>query len=117
MIRLICGKSRSGKTTFAQRYKDVIHLDNYGRPPESYAKLLPKVAKLAGDLTIEGIFDTAELRRQLLDAYQGRGSVCIWINTPQEVIDGRYFRPPTKPHTFEPPSLDEGWDEIIIIGE
>ena len=115
MIKLICGKSRAGKTTFAQRYKDVIHLDSYGRPPDSYEKLLPQVAQLTGDITIEGIFDTADLRRRLLDTYQGTGAVCIWIDTPQDVINGRYFRPPTKPHTFEPPQLSEGWSEIITI--
>lgn len=117
MIKLICGRSRAGKTTYAKKYDNVIHLDSYGMPPQSYPRVLTKLGD--GDVVVEGIYDTAELRTELLNAYKGQGKrVCIWLDTPLDVIKGRFFHVPSKhPYPFEPPTYSEGWDEIIVIGE
>ena len=117
MISLICGRSRAGKTTYAKQFKNVIHLDSFGLPPESYQKLLLKMVTY-DDIIVEGIYDTAELRMQLLQAYQGPGDrICIWLDTPLDIIAERYgrFLPKKHPYSFEPPTYDEGWDQITII--
>lgn len=117
LITLICGRSRAGKSTYSKQYHNVLHLDSYGRPPESYQKILPKIDSNA-DIIVEGIYDTAELRRQLLQAYQGPGDrICIWLDTPPDVIAERFgrFLPKKHPYPFEPPTYNEGWDLITII--
>lgn len=120
-INLICGRSRAGKTTYSKQFEDVIHLDNYGSAPNSYPRVLKKVADAEGKVVVEGIYDTAGLRTELLKAYRGNGKkVCTWINTPLDIIESRFhprFKPRSLPHPFEPPTYSEGWDEIIIIGE
>lgn len=116
MMHLVCGRSRAGKTIYCRKFKDVLHLDAYGLHPFSYPKCLEKVATIEGDLIVDGIFDTAERRRALLDAYKGEGKrTCTWLDTPLDIIEHRMFQKDDLPHSFEPPTLDEGWDEIIII--
>lgn len=118
-IRLVCGRCRAGKTTYCQQFKSVLHLDQYGIHPHSYPKCLEKVSTIGSDLIVDGIFDTAERRMALLEAYKGGGQkTCIWIDTPLDVIESRirkYSKTRKLPDPFEPPTLSEGWDEIIII--
>ena len=118
MIKLICGRSRSGKTTYSRQFRNVMHLDTYGVHPKSYPKCLEAVASHEGDLIIDGIFDTAERRKALLQAYKGGNpKICIWIDTPLEVIEERIRKYSRRelPDPFEPPTYSEGWDEIRII--
>lgn len=119
MIKLICGRSRAGKTTYSKRYDDVIHLDLCGGLTNCYDKALEKVRAKEGDVIMDGVYNTIERRTALLEAYKGGGEkVCIWLDTPLEVIEQRFFgkwKPMNLPHLFEPPTLDEGWDEIVII--
>lgn len=117
MISLICGRSRSGKTTYAKRFENVIHLDSFGILPKNYGKVLDKVSTIDYDIVIDGIYDTAKARTDLLDAYKSTGErICIWIDTPIDVIESRFAIVPSKhPYPFEPPTFFEGWDEIIII--
>ena len=117
MISLICGRSRSGKTTYSKQYDNVLHLDAFGIMPRNYGRLLKAVEKADGDIVIDGIYDTAKLRAKLLKAYKGGDKkTCIWLDTPLDVIESRFAIIPSKhPYPFEPPTLDEGWDEIIII--
>ena len=117
LIKLICGRSRAGKTTYSKQFKNVIHLDTCGKFPESYQKLLLKI-DTNDDIIVEGIYDTADLRMQLLQAYQGPGDrICIWLDTPLDVIAERFgsFLTKKHPYPFEPPTYDEGWDLITII--
>lgn len=119
MIKLICGKSRAGKTTYSQRFEDVIHLDNCGGLTTCYDNALLKVEAREGDVVIEGIYNTRDRRMALLNAYRGDGPrVCVWLNTPEDVLKKRMFNPKAgvHPKTFEPPSYEEGWDEIIVKG-
>ncbi len=117
MIRLICGRSRSGKTTYSKQFDNVLHLDAFGIMPNNYNKLLKKVRKTDSDLVIDGVYDTAKLRTDLLNAYNNGGEkICIWIDTPLDIIKSRFYIVPSKhPYPFESPTLDEGWDEILII--
>ena len=80
--------------------------------------MLEKIKTTNKSVVLEGIYDTVERRTDLLKAYKGDGKrVCIWLDTPLDVIEKRFLpnRPSKFPHPFTPPSLDEGWDEIIII--
>lgn len=107
------------KTTFSKCYDNVIHLDAYGLAPKSYPRVIDKVRKADGDVIVEGIYNTAEIRMELLKAYTGGGEkMCIWIDTPLDIIESRFhpkFRPKNLPHPFEPPSFSEGWDKIVRI--
>ena len=110
MLTLICGMPRAGKTTYAERYDDVIHLDCLG-----HEAVLSIVQGRTADAVVEGVYFRAKERAQLVTAYKGNGKQCIWIDTPLEI---RKTRPLWTPHhdmNFEEPSFDEGWDEIIII--
>lgn len=110
---LICGRPRAGKTTYSKRYADVLHLDSFGHIPNNYATLLEHLPQ--GDVVVDGIYNTPELRTELLQRFDGR-KVCIWLDTPLEVIRGRYpkhIKLNNFPYPFEPPTMDEGWDEII----
>lgn len=117
MINLVCGRSRSGKTIYCKRFERVLHLDGFGIMPNNYNKLLKKAEKTDSDLVVDGVYDTAELRTNLLNAYKGGGKrTCIWLDTPLDVIESRFVVIPSKhPYPFEPPTFEEGWDEIIII--
>ena len=117
-FKLICGKTRAGKTTYSQRYEKVIHLDDYGGE-FCYQGVLKVVADRHDDIVVEGIYNTAERRMALLNAYKGQGErVCIWLDTPLEIIKSRIhsrWRERCLSMPFEPPTYDEGWDEIVVI--
>lgn len=118
MIKLICGRSRAGKTTYSKQFKNVIHLDSFGVIPGSYPRVIKKIVEMDGDVIVEGVYDTATLRAELLRSYKGGGKkVCIWLNTPAEVIENRFgrWKPKSHPCCFEPPTHAEGWDEIEVI--
>ena len=122
MITLVCGRCRAGKTTYSKQFENVIHLDTAAKSGrDRYPSVLRLVSEQTGDVVVEGIYDTAEKRRALLDAYAGEGSRCIWLDTPLEVISGRMGLPAGRhhlsvvPREFEPPTYDEGWDEIEVM--
>lgn len=112
MIKLICGVSRAGKTTYSQQFDNVIHLDDMGKPLERYANVNKLVATM-DDVVVEGIYDTPQLRIALLQAYKGKDRVCIFLDPPVEKMIGRkHF---TKKHEFIDPTYNEGWDKIIRV--
>ena len=120
MLTLICGLPNAGKTTYSQRYANVIHLDDYPHPRPAHCNATVRVAK--GDVVVDGIYNTRYRRRKLLEAYQGRDKkVCIWLATPvRECIRRENRSRPqqvvlNQQERFEEPSLSEGWDEIIVV--
>lgn len=127
MITLICGRCQAGKTTYSKRFENVIHLDTVAiRGRDRYPKVLEIVSRQMDDIIVEGVYEKAEYRTELLHAYKGFGARCIWIDTPVEVIaermQSRFSHPHMKqneylvvPKHFEPPTYSEGWDEIIIL--
>jgi len=113
MITLICGLPRAGKTTYSQKYENtckVIHTDNIGS-----SQNLMNIIKHYDDVVVEGIFRIARFRELILRSRKDEFSRCIWIDTPIEVRKSRANYSPFGGERFEPPTLDEGWDEIIII--
>lgn len=119
MLINICGRSRSGKTTFSKHFKNVIHLDQYGAGDIAYKKVQSVVAHSTDkDVVVEGIYDTAARRMALISAYKGDDDkTCIWLDTALDVIEDRFGKekPDDLPHPFEEPSVNEGWKQIVII--
>ena len=110
MLILICGQSRAGKTTYSQRFENVVHLDTSG----AYRGVLRRVSGME-DVVVEGVYHRARDRRSLVEACGGHKK-CIWLDTPKEVRATRpgYSEKGCNP-PFEPPTYDEGWDEIEVI--
>ena len=106
---LICGIPGAGKTTYSKQYEDVVHYDDYSHLSKAERTEIFKKAEC-----VEGIFNNRESRINVLD---GRGGTCIWIDTPADICTERRYDFLVKAHEamFEPPTLDEGWDEIIRI--
>ena len=111
MITLICGYPRAGKTTYSQRFENVIHLDMM----HTHEKVLARIRRERGDVVVEGVYYAPKHRKALLEAYPGSGSKCICLDTPLHIREERMGRKERHPHPFRIPTLDEGWDEIVII--
>lgn len=69
------------------------------------------------DVVVDGILPHKEERKSLVKAYQGDKAVCIWLDTPLEVRKTRKGYSKACDFPFDPPTYDEGWDEIIVIRE
>ena len=115
---LICGISRAGKTTYAQRFENVIHLDDYPQP--RFTNCNKAISKMDGEIIVEGIYTTRKSRMKLLEAVKTNDKrICIWIDTSLDVALKRGGRKEKAikqiAETSEPPTLDEGWDEIVIV--
>lgn len=115
---LICGISNSGKTTYSKNYDNVLHLDDY----KSFAKCNEELEKQNNDVCVEGVYNSNKRRLELLKCVNDKAhKVCIWLNTPLDICINRketqrsedLMRRQIK--RFEPPTYDEGWDEIIVI--
>lgn len=119
MITLICGRPRAGKTTYSKRFENVIHLDDsrFLSLKDRYNDVLNKIRNNVFDIVVDGIYSTKKQRIELLKTYKGFGSRCIWINTDLNTISKRYLFHKKDPYPFDSPTYDEGWDEVIEIGE
>lgn len=114
MMTLIMGQPNAGKTTYSKRFENVIHLDDLPSPRFTNCQKIVTDGNV--DIVVEGIYNTVERRKRLLGASQHHDrKVCIWLDTSDEERIRRGVRLPTQ--NLEPPSLDEGWDEIIRIGD
>lgn len=118
MLTLICGIPNSGKTTFSERWsRNVVHLDD---TEGGHRAIREMVSRADGDITVEGVYLHHAQRRELAQAYRG-ATLCIWLDTPLETCIEREDRGRGTLITrncaalFEPPTLDEGWDEIVRI--
>ena len=110
MLVLICGLPRAGKTTYSERFENVIHLDTC----HAYRGVIHAM-RGAEDVVVEGVYNYRHLREELIGAYEGNGSKCIWLDTPDEVRRMREGWCEACDKPFEPPTYDEGWDEIRTI--
>ena len=109
MVILLCGKPRSGKTTLSKIFNcPVAHYDNsqlFGC--ESFVKNNSNKR-----VCCEGYYKTAKIRKRLADCSNGK-KICVWLNTSLEIRKERIGF--TYDPQFEPPTLEEGWDKIVII--
>lgn len=115
MLTLICGIPNAGKTTFSQRFNNVIHFDDVQK-----TFVVCEMVSNEDDVCVEGAFLDSRRRRKIAEAYKGK-KVCIWLNTPLDECIARENRGRQKglfricADGFEPPTYAEGWDEIIVI--
>ena len=123
---LITGIPNAGKTTYSMQYNNVIHFDEVrGTYRKMHSRINKMVADSDGKICIEGVYGKAWERIALLQAVKNKHikNTCIWLNTPEEICEQREhnFRKRSKyivrwaAEQYEPPTLEEGWDEIIII--
>ena len=112
MFVLICGLPRAGKTTYSKKFENVIHLDELRFMKSVQFRLRENGT---GDVAVDGVYHKANDRISLLNEYKGLQKVCIWLDTPVEMKQSRRGYDSRCEYPFEPPTLEEGWDEIIII--
>ena len=119
MLTLICGIPNAGKTTYSERYDSVIHLDDCFH--RDYCGI---VSAVVGDVCIEGVFGQRKMRTDIINACKSHDrKVCIWLDTPFDECMERELSYRNRPlgvvgshhKMFQPPTYEEGWDEIIII--
>lgn len=117
---LITGLPSAGKTTYSKKYDNVLHYDDVkGRYRRD---MVVEAVKADNSLIVEGVYHKAKLRRQLVEVSK-ENNCCIWFNIPVEECLERErntrkrgdFQILQCAAVFEPPTFDEGWDEIIII--
>lgn len=123
MITLICGLPNAGKTTYSSQFDNAIHFDDCKMPRQQIFEKM--VAESTGDVYAEGVCNSKRSRGMFLKAISHRTDkkVCIWIDTPLEVCierENNFRRRPIgmvleHARRFQPPTLDEGWDEIIVV--
>jgi len=115
MLTLICGLPNAGKTTYSKQYNCVLHQDEIG----AVSKII-KMIEHKNYVVIEGYFGNRTERNRVREAHNGY-TKCIYLDiSVEESIEreDRNRNPQILRNAarfFEPPSLDEGWDEIIII--
>ena len=124
MLTLICGLPNSGKTTYAnENYEYVIHYDDVPHITleEHHRNCIQEILDSdEKDICVEGVYDKKYRRMALIEACKEQDKkVCVWINTPYEVCLSRKSKPrfivEKFYRSFEPPTEDEGWDEIIEV--
>lgn len=124
MLTLICGLPNAGKTTYSSKYNTVIHFDDCPRKGDQYANCNRRASRVKGDVCVEGVYNSARRRKELLQAcaHQDR-KVCIWLDTDVDECVRREKEYRKRPiclvlshnKTLEPPTLEEGWDEVVVI--
>lgn len=119
---LITGIPNAGKTTYSSQFENVIHFDGV-RGRDRRDKIVSAVEQ-DNSICVEGVYAKARERKRLVEASKAKNT-CIWLNMP---LDMCVYRENTgrqrSEHLvqvvyedFEPPTYDEGWDEIIEIKE
>lgn len=128
---LICGLPNAGKTTFSNRFLNVIHMDDIieNFPPKRQTQIAInnslKLLQTNSTMCLEGVFACLGLRQKILRAithqFPNIYTVCIYIEIPVEIAKQRESRNrdcdmiESVNRYFQQPQYDEGWDEIIIV--
>ena len=121
-MTLICGIPNAGKTTYSQHFDNVVHMDDVASKGKASSRILEIISESTEDMVLEGVFISRYQRKQLVNACKPEWkNTCIWLDTPLDECIRRENRG-RKPNLMQnchacmqPPTLDEGWDEIIII--
>lgn len=114
---LITGLPNAGKTTYSKRYENVIHGDDMKAEGIDLWEAVTREG-----VVIEGLFPRAETRRRMLNICS-RPAVCVFLDISFEECLKREDRGRKEWYLrlhydwLEPPTMDEGWDEIIVIKE
>ena len=116
MLTMICGLPNAGKTSLSSKYGNVLHQDEIG----TIDRIISAINQMHGDVIIEGYFGRTDERQRIISSYKGKAK-CLFIDiTVEESIkrENRNRRPQMLRNAarfFEPPTYDEGWDEILVL--
>lgn len=115
---LVMGIPGAGKTTYSAQYDEVIHADEYGSKRKD--ELYEAVKKAGEDVCVEGLFLKRDDRIALLKACRKKEhKKCAFLDTPVDICvkrEGRHtFLAPLLSRKLEPPTEDEGWNEIEVL--
>lgn len=118
---LIIGLPNAGKTTYSKRFFGVVHFDDVKGGRHKWDNVV-KMVEADPSIVIEGVYAKASHRKPLIDACKGK-KICIWLDTPMDVcVERERTGRKRSEHmvvlaarSFEPPSYEEGWDEIVVI--
>ena len=118
---LICGIPNAGKTTYSQRFENVVHMDDVASQGNASSRICEIISTSEDNVCVEGVFISRHQRKQLVDSCNHKTNTCIWLDTTLDECIQRENRGRT-PNLIrncyacmQKPTLDEGWDEIIII--
>ena len=115
MLTMICGLPNAGKTTFSRQYDNALHQDDIG----TISRIIDVIENM-DDVIIEGYFGRRNERERVIKTHKGYAK-CIFldISVEESICRENRNRHPqilrNSARFFEPPTYDEGWDEIIII--
>ena len=131
-ITLFCGAPGSGKTTLSKQMAeehgvDRLSFDEIGC--YRHCELIQPInatLRTGKSVIVDSVFTRIEWRKMILKSISDIPckKLVVFMNTPlEECIRRNAQRQHPLPdfivssihHSFEPPTLDEGWDEIIII--
>lgn len=125
-MTLICGVPNAGKTTHSKKVSPSYHSEDFfqGNFEEQFVKCNEFLSTLEEDFYVEGVYNTVDLRKALLEACKDQPyKRCIYREISLESClkrENRHRHPFVLRQAYsilEPPTLDEGWDEIITIHE
>jgi tRNA uridine 5-carbamoylmethylation protein Kti12 len=112
---LIIGSPNAGKTTLSTQFKNAYHGDDLRKQGLDLWEIIKEDGAV-----IEGIFNNAETRRRILETCS-RPAVCIFLDITFEECLRRENRGRREWYLrmlydrIEPPTMAEGWDELIVI--
>ena len=129
---IFCGCAGAGKTTLSKVLTNeyqAIRLSFDEMECFKYSELLPHIIKSIREnknVVVDALFSRTSQRKLILEATKGIDCkrILIYMNTPLgECIRRNVQRPNPLPefmirdiyNSVEFPTLDEGWDEIIVI--
>ena len=129
---VMCGSAGAGKTTMSKILEHKHNAVRYSFDEMHcirHRELIPYIIdslKTGKNVVVDALYDKAKFRQELLQATNQLGCkrILVYVNTElAECINRNLNRETQLPvfiiesiyHTFEPPNLDEGWDEIIEV--
>lgn len=131
-VFVFCGCAGSGKTTLSKKIEseyNAVRLSFDEMRCLQYHDLIPNVTKALNDgenVVVDAVYGQREQRRELLKAIENTPckKVLLYVDKPLETCLAQNAQRENPLHTFvvegiynhfQPPTLDEGWDEIIVI--
>ena len=133
-IFVLCAPPGAGKTTFSHQCVEQYNAARYSFDEMKCFKhsdlIKPIIASLnkGESVVVDALYSKIKYRKELLQAIEDVNCkrILIYMNTPlEECIRRNAQRPNPLPefmirdiyNSIEPPTLDEGWDEIIYVKE
>lgn len=129
-LYVVCGSAGSGKSTFSKRNAEEYDMVRYSFDELGcfqHKELVPYIIEALqneGNVIVDALFTRISQRKLILEATKDINCkrILIYMDTPlEECLRRNAQRPNPLPdfmvrdiyNSIEPPTLDEGWDEIL----